>query len=222
MPAVTRAAVLTSLPHRAVPISQTRPPRLWEGGELAKPGSAVRTPRVPGHALESRGRGRDPSRTAPPGGECRSPPQPTSGVSASSSFPGGDRCAACGALAPTPGQVSWPPARCLRSRFAALGPRALGPAQPLKPDTRGGAIAAASGGGERARGPAGRGSPYLRLCERPLPPCSAPAALRPSPGAAPFPLSASAPPRSRAAPPPLPRGCPGSLLSALGSGLQVP
>lgn len=111
VPAVTRAAVLISLPHRAVPTSQTRPPRLWEGGELAKPGSAVRAPGVPGDTLESRGRGRgrDSSSTARPGGECRSPQQPTSGVSASSSFPGGDRCAACGALAPTPGKVSWPP-----------------------------------------------------------------------------------------------------------------
>lgn len=119
--------------------------------------------------------------------ERRSPagPVPRHPGTLAITFPGGDRCAARGALAQTPGKVPLAPARCLRSRFAAQRPVAFCPAQPLKPDTRGGARVADGQGGGRAPG---------RLVGAPLT-CSSAASLH---------LQAPAPRAQRPAPPPPP------------------
>lgn len=82
-------------------------------------------------------------------------------------------------------------------------------------------------GGQRGRragsGPGRPRLPYLRLRERPQPPCSAPAEPRfPSPPP-PLPRPGCPRPRPRSeTDPPLPRGCPGSRLPAPGSGLPSP
>lgn len=59
--------------------------------------------------------------------------------------------------------------------FCSPGAQSDPAAQPLKPDTRGGAVGRRAAGELRG---AGRGSPYLRLRGLPQPPCSGPAPVR--------------------------------------------
>lgn len=128
--------------------------------------------------------------------ERRSPagPVPRHPGTLAITFPGGDRCAARGALAQTPGKVPLAPARCLRSRFAAQRPVAFCPAQPLKPDTRGGARVADGQGGGRAPGrlvgaPLTCSSAASLHLQAPAPRAQRPAPSRPLPQAAPVPAS---------------------------------